>query len=105
MDASLFLIKPSFSKLASSPTKLGELMAMGIPVICNDKVGDVKEIVEKYKAGIVLSSLTISEFESACDLMEKGDYFNREIMKKGAKDYYDLELGVEKYDQIYKTLL
>ena len=105
MDASVFFIKASFSKLASSPTKLGELMAMGIPVICNDKVGDVKEIVEKYEAGIVLSSLTNSEFVNAAHLMEKGNYFNREIMEKGAKEYFDLELGVDKYDQIYKALL
>lgn len=40
MTASLFFILPAFSKKASSPTKQGELMAMGVPVICNDGVGD-----------------------------------------------------------------
>jgi len=38
---SLFYIKPSYSKLFPSPTKQGDLMAMGIPIICNSEVGDV----------------------------------------------------------------
>jgi len=104
MDASVFFIQPKFSKIASSPTKLGELMAMGIPIICNDGVGDVKEIVEKYKAGIVLSKFDENEFKNAVTLVLKGDYFERDIMMKGAYEYYDLKLGVEKYDAIYTRL-
>lgn len=41
MVASVFFILPAYSKKASSPTKQGELMAMGIPVICNDNIGDL----------------------------------------------------------------
>jgi glycosyltransferase involved in cell wall biosynthesis len=33
-NLSVFFIKQSYSKLASSPTKLGELLSMGVPVIC-----------------------------------------------------------------------
>ncbi|OFY93460.1 MAG: hypothetical protein A3K10_17920, partial [Bacteroidetes bacterium RIFCSPLOWO2_12_FULL_31_6] len=40
---SIFFIKPVYSKKASSPTKQGEIMGMGIPLICNDGVGDVGE--------------------------------------------------------------
>src|SRR5690554_8177353 len=31
-DYSIFFIRPTFSKKASSPTKQGELMAMGVPI-------------------------------------------------------------------------
>jgi hypothetical protein len=34
-DVSLFFIRPTYSKSASSPTKQGELMGMGKPIICN----------------------------------------------------------------------
>ena len=36
---------PSFSKKASCPTKMGEIMNLGVPVICNKGVGDVEEIM------------------------------------------------------------
>jgi glycosyltransferase involved in cell wall biosynthesis len=105
IDASVFFIQQKFSKIASSPTKLGELMAMGIPVICNDGVGDVKEIVEKYKAGIVLSSLDEGNLKRAAIKVLQKDYFNRDSMMEGAKEYYDLGLGVEVYDAIYTSLM
>ena len=38
-DCSIFFIRPTYSKKASSPTKHAELMGMGVPVICND-IGD-----------------------------------------------------------------
>jgi glycosyltransferase involved in cell wall biosynthesis len=42
-SCSVFFIRNTFSKIASSPTKHGELMGMGIPVICND-IGDTGKI-------------------------------------------------------------
>ena len=51
---SVFFIKPCYSKQSSSPTKHGEIMAMGIPLITNSGVGDVQTIVEKYHSGLVI---------------------------------------------------
>ena len=48
-DAGVSFIKPAYSKMASSPTKLGELLSMGIPVICND-IGDVEKIIVALSA-------------------------------------------------------
>jgi glycosyltransferase involved in cell wall biosynthesis len=105
MDFSVMFIKPAFSKKASSPTKLGELMAMGIPVVCNADVGDVEEIVEKYHAGIVLNDLTDYSFDSTIDkILKNNEWFDAALMRNGAVEYYDLEKGVIKYDQIYKNI-
>jgi len=50
-DVSISFIKAMYSKLSSSPTKLGELLAMGIPVIVNAGVGDVEAIVSDSGGG------------------------------------------------------
>jgi glycosyltransferase involved in cell wall biosynthesis len=63
--AQLFFIKPAYSKMSSSPTKQAEIMAMGIPVFCNTKVGDTASIVTKYKSGIVLSEFTPQAYNKA----------------------------------------
>ncbi len=65
-DYSAFFIKPCYSKQSSSPTKHGEIMAMGIPVITNSGVGDVADIVEKYNSGFVLRKLGKEEYERIC---------------------------------------
>jgi hypothetical protein len=62
---SLFFIKPCFSKKASSPTKMGEVLAMGLPVICNAGVGDTDYIVEKYGVGAAVNAFTDADFDEA----------------------------------------
>jgi len=103
---SLFFIKPCYSKLSSSPTKHGEIMAMGIPVITNSGVGDVKEIVEKYEAGFVLDDFTAASMNTIVEKMiDPQTTFNAEKIRAGAKDFYDLDKTVSTYTAVYKKIL
>jgi len=103
---SLFFIKACYSKLSSSPTKHGEIMAMGIPVIANSGVGDVKEIVEKYNGGFVLDTFTSGEMNAIADKMiDPCTTFNAITIREGAKDFYNLDKTVQTYVQVYKKIL
>ena len=101
----LFFIKPSFSKKASSPTKLAEVLSMGIPVITNSGVGDVDAIINEHKCGIVLPKFTAKEFEiansSIDDLLQKPSADIRKV----AVDYFSLKIGADRYDSVYKKML
>ena len=63
-NCSVFFIKSSFSKMASSPTKHAELMGMGIPVICND-IGDTGGIINDTKTGFIINTFNAG-FLSGC---------------------------------------
>lgn len=102
---SLFFIKPCYSKLSSSPTKHGEIMAMGIPVITNSGVGDVKEIVEKYHGGYVLDDFTDDAFDAVVDSILSNKSFDTDEIRSGAKEFYSLEKAVEQYTGIYREIL
>ena len=102
---SLFFIKPCYSKLSSSPTKHGEIMAMGIPVIANSGVGDVKEIVEKYNGGFVLDGFTHAEMEAVVEqMMVPGLAFDRQKIRAGAEEFYDLYKTVDTYTTVYQRM-
>lgn len=100
---SVFFIKPAFSKKASSPVKQGELMAMGVPIICNNEVGDTEEIVEKYSAGVVIKEFSQSSYVAAVKKFNQR-VFDKQQITKGAKDYFSLEKGVQLYQQVYKAI-
>lgn len=102
---SLFFIKPCYSKLSSSPTKHGEIMAMGIPVITNAGVGDVKEIVEQYHAGFVVNDFSASEYVKIVTRMKNKMSFNAQEIRKGATDVYSLQNAINKYADLYKQIL
>lgn len=101
---SVFFIKPCYSKQSSSPTKHGEIMAMGIPVITNEGVGDVASIVEKYHSGIVLNEMNDKEFISALNKIEEASFDYHKI-RDGAIEYYSLDKAIEKYRKIYKEII
>jgi glycosyltransferase involved in cell wall biosynthesis len=103
-DYSIFFIKPAYSKKASSPTKQGEIMAMGIPVICNDQVGDTSMVVEKYDAGIVVKEFSQKAYtEYVKNLTSK--VFDNDAIRQGAKEFYSLDTGVEKYKAVYEKVI
>ena len=100
---SIFFILQSYSKKASSPTKQGEIMAMGIPVVCNTNVGDTDKIVKDYHSGILLHDFTVTAYQNA--IAEMKTDFNSVKITEGAKDYFSLENGVEKYAKVYSNIL
>lgn len=99
-NSSVFFIRPSYSKKASSPTKQGEIMAMGIPLVCNAGVGDTDLIVQKYHAGGIVEDFNDEEYQHAIDTLD----FNKEKSIRGAEEFFSLQSGVTKYYDIYKTI-
>ena len=100
---SLFFIKPCFSKLSSSPTKHGELMAMGVPVVANGGVGDVKEIIEKYHGGFVVDDFSDASFDKVIAQLET-TVFDKGGIRDGAAEFYALEKAVASYTALYNEI-
>ncbi len=100
---SVFFILPSYSKKASSPTKQGEIMAMGIPVICNTNVGDTDKVVTDYNSGILINEFNNTAYANAINKMQTD--FNETQIISGASDYFSLESGVKKYAEVYSYIL
>ena len=102
---SIFFIKPCYSKQSSSPTKHGEIMAMGIPLITNSGVGDVQTIVEQYHSGIVIHQFNQQEYSMAAEKIAAGLQYDSATIRQGAKKFYSLASAIEKYTRIYSSIL
>ncbi len=99
--ASLFFIRPSFSKSASSPTKMGELLSMEVPIITNAGVGDVDSIVHDTQCGVVISNFNKKEYQQAIsNLLENRNLYQSNTVS-AANTYFSLQDGVEKYAKVY----
>ena len=103
MDYGLFFLKQVFSKKASSPVKQGELMAMGIPVICNAGVGDSDRIVTQYESGVLVHEYSPEGYQQAISALDNTD-FDPVAIRSGSIDYFDLQKGIDSYARIYERL-
>lgn len=102
LDIGLFFIKPLYSKKGSSPTKLAELLACGIPIIANAGIGDVDEIISDTNCGILVSSFKTDEYKLVIDKIDslnKPKQYYRDI----ALTNFSLQKGVESYQKIYES--
>lgn len=102
---SLFFIKPLYSKIASSPTKMGELLGLGIPLVCNANVGDVEEIMQNCSQGACIHDFSSETFQHTIDYILKNPNVAPETLHAVAQQFYSLEHGVEAYAQVYADIL
>ena len=102
---SIFFILPVFSKKASSPTKMGEIMNLGIPIICNSGVGDVDEVMGKSMPELLVKEFSNKEYARVIDLITNNYKPNQKSIIETSHSYYSLEKGIEKYKEVYKEIL
>jgi ABC-type Fe2+-enterobactin transport system substrate-binding protein len=89
--------------MASSPTKMGELLAMGIPLICNSGVGNVDELVLQTESGYCIDELTDLAFEQTINQMYQSK-FSSDTIRSNAASYLDLQIGINKYQSVYSQV-
>ena len=102
-QAAIFFIKPSYSKLASSPTKMAECWAMNLPIITNSGIGDNDIFFKNNLGGVLINNFSKEEYEEAykkfVELMQqKNDYRNIALTNFDTKD------AITKYTYIYDNL-
>lgn len=103
-SCSLFFIRNTFSKTASSPTKHAELMGMGIPVICNT-IGDTGHIIEETKTGYLIDSFEDEVFETVISELPRIEMLDKDFIRECGMGLFDLQTGIQQYSQLYKQII
>jgi glycosyltransferase involved in cell wall biosynthesis len=107
-DFGLSFIKRCFSKLASSPTKNGEYLAVGLPLVINAGIGDSDALVREWQAGVLIDELDESGFDKAYAEMETllDDREARSKARAVAERLFALDVvGGKRYAQLYEQVL
>ncbi len=105
MDAGIFFIQTFYSKIASSPTKLGEFLALGLPCVTNSGVGDMTSIIEEKKTGVILSNFSKDSLSKGVDnllTLKEDDELSKRCIESSEK-YFSLDNGAKQYNKIYSS--
>lgn len=102
--ASVFFIKPVFSKQASSPTKLGELLGLGIPIIANSGVGDMDKLFQDNPCGLLVEHFTEEDYDRVLEQIDDIVAQDQASIREIAEKHLSLEHGVQKYAAVYDKL-
>jgi glycosyltransferase involved in cell wall biosynthesis len=101
---SISFIKPAYSKMSSSPTKLAEALSMDVPVVSNSGVGDVDWFHKHYSIGPLVQTLTPEAFDKA--ISELSGFLNQQsgTIRAVSLASCSLNFGVSRYLKIYSNL-
>lgn len=104
--AGLAFYRPGFSRRGTCPTKIGEYLAMGLPVVVNREVGDVEDVIGASNVGAVLPECSEAAYDRALDGLERlwADPALPVRCRQVAESKFSLALGVERYGAIYRRL-
>lgn len=107
-DVAISFIKPCYSKLASSPTKNAEYLATGLPLICNDGVGDTGEFTRADNVGFVIEEFSHESYRQALTEVDEMLSTKEELSERcqeSARTRFDLEtVGGMRYRRLYGKL-
>ncbi len=106
IDTCIYFLNNKFSKKASCPTKLGELIATNTPIITNPGIGDINSINKKLKLKNFLVK-NINYFgvkkinDDLISIKKKRTKYNSRLK---LKSFFDINKNIEKYLTIIKSL-
>jgi glycosyltransferase involved in cell wall biosynthesis len=103
-DCAISFIRPSPSKASSSPTKIGEYLAAGLPVAATAGVGDLDEVLTP-DVGLLVAEHTAAEHTAAALRLEalRADPATSERCHALSRAQFSLaELGIPRYRELYE---
>jgi glycosyltransferase involved in cell wall biosynthesis len=106
-DFAIAFIKPCYSKISSSPTKVGEYLAAGLPFVVNRGIGDLDELLTKNPAGALVDSFEDSQYAVASQTilrMLKDPAVHGRCREIAEKNFSMKQLGQPSYIELYRAL-
>ncbi|MGE3260745.1 MAG: glycosyltransferase [Bacteriovoracia bacterium] len=104
VDVGIFFIRPCYSKISSSATKLGEFMAAGVPVIANHGIGDQSRIFADHDLGHLVKDFSASELQRAAERIPDLLAIDGAAIRAVAEKEFSLGRALAGYAEIYDFL-
>jgi glycosyltransferase involved in cell wall biosynthesis len=108
-DAGVAFYRPGTSRLGTSPVKVNEYLACGLPVVVNAGIGDSDAVITREKIGALVRDFSDEEYERAADTL--ADFAEcpeqtRQRTRAVAEKLFDVRrTGVERYARLYESVL
>jgi hypothetical protein len=104
-DYSIFFCKEGFSRKATSPTRLAEILGCGLKVVINSGIGDTKELIENNNLGFVFNNFREDEFIRFKEFFKYEKNYDKKAIHTISYNNFDVKYGIDKYCSVYNKIL
>lgn len=107
-DAGLAFIRSAQCERGSSPIKIGEYLAAGLPVVITEEIGDYSQWIAQHQLGAVIGRLDQEHYAEAVKSLfkswAKGNSFRVECRKFAETKVSIESVGAARYAKVYEEL-
>ena len=104
-DAAVSFARPLFSKIASSPVKMAEYLALGLPMVLNRGIGDFDSLLPTTDALVDAGALSQDDLERAAERLLALPYpAVNQRARTAAETHFSLDEGIARYRRLYERL-
>jgi len=103
-DFAICFIRPLSSKHASSPTKVGESLASGVPVITNKHIGDLEHQFPQINCGWIVDDFSrpsLSRLVKQLRVLEPGE---RKALRERSFQLFSSRIAADSYFSVHRSL-
>jgi glycosyltransferase involved in cell wall biosynthesis len=107
-DVGVSLIRTSFCRRASSPTKFAEYLAAGLPVISTAEIGDLDEQIAAHRVGVLLRTFDTEAYAEAIRAiteLRRDPQLADRCRALARAEYHLHEVGGARYRRLYDAVL
>ena len=108
-DAGIAFYKPAFSRSATSPVKIAEYLACGLPLVINAGIGDSDALIDVERIGALVRDFNEAEYADAArvvaGLVGDADQTRRPAREIAERLFDVRRVGVERYGRLYENVL
>ncbi len=100
--------RPGFARIAQSPTKVGEYLGAGVPLVSGPGIGDLDELLRASEVGVIVEAFDERGYERSAKRIRElaSDPACRARCREVAREVFSLEeVGIPRYDELYRRLV
>ncbi len=102
-DVGLLFYQPGFARIGTSPIKFPEYLWAGLAVVATPNIGDLDDLITKYRVGVILNSDDEEIVNKIAMLLRDPQLTQR--CRWVAKEFYNIQEGVQRYEEVYQGVL
>ena len=104
LDVLISFISSTYARQASSPTKIAESFACGIPIISNKGVGDVEDQINNINGGKVIPNTLQKNLENILPSLDEIVALDRKSIRNKAREFLSLDIALQRYKDVYSKI-
>lgn len=103
-DVLVSFFLPTPARMGTSPTKMAECFAQGIPMVTNPGVGDVAELLQRLSGGLLVDASDSRAIRQAAQRLQEVASLGGDRLRAASRPLLGLEQANARYQTVYQIL-